>query len=68
MPFEAIYCNPQTFEHIKMQKSVDKNNLDDTYLAHTGDFILNEVEADIVYPQNKTISKNHVQGDSHYRC
>src|SRR5690554_2801161 len=67
MPFEAIYSDIQTYEHIKMQESVDENNLDDTYLAHTRDFILNEVEADIVYLQNKIIGKNHVQEDPNYR-
>ena len=66
-PFEAIYCDPQTYEHIKMQKSVDNDNLDDTYLVHTRNFILDEVEADIVYLQNKTIGKNHIQWDTNYR-
>ena len=66
MPFEAIYCDPQTYEHIKMQKSVDSDNLDDTYLVHTRNFILDEVEADIVYLQNKTIGKNHIQWDTNY--
>src|SRR5690554_118141 len=66
-PFEAIYCDPFTAEHIKMQKSVDNDNLDDTYLVHTRNFILDEVEADIVYLQNKTIGKNHIQWDTNYR-
>src|SRR5690554_6876406 len=50
-----------------MQKSagnnVDKNN----HLVYTRDFILDEVESDIVYLQNKTIGKNHIQWDPNYR-
>jgi len=67
MLFEAIYCDPQTYQHIKMQASVDDDGLDDTYLVHTRNFILDEVEADIVYLQNKTIGKNHIQWDPNYR-
>ncbi|PWH84770.1 T9SS type A sorting domain-containing protein [Brumimicrobium oceani] len=66
-PFEAIYCDPQTYQHIKMQESVDDDDLDDTYLVHTRNFILDEVESDIVYLQNKTIGKNHIQWDPNYR-
>ncbi|PKR81258.1 hypothetical protein CW751_06650 [Brumimicrobium salinarum] len=66
-PFEAIYCDPQTYQHIKMQESVDDDDLDDTYLVHTRNFILDEVEADIVYLQNKTIGKNHIQWAPNYR-
>lgn len=52
-----------------MQKSIEKecDNLGDTYLVHTRNFILDEVEADIVYLQNKTIGKNHIQWDPNYR-
>ena len=60
-PFEAVYCDPQTYEHIKMQASVDNDSLDDTYLVYTRNFILDEVEANDVYLQNKVIGKNHVQ-------
>lgn len=66
-PFEAIYCDPQTYEHIKMQASVDEDHLDEMYLLYTRNFILDEVEADIVYLQNKVIGKNHVQWDPNYR-
>lgn len=66
-PFEAIYCDPQTYQHIKMQESVDDDNLNDNYLVYLRDFILDEVEADIVYLQNKTIGKNHVQWKPSYR-
>ncbi|MFA7274903.1 MAG: 3-coathanger stack domain-containing protein [Crocinitomicaceae bacterium] len=52
-------CDPQTYEHIKMQASVDDDNLDNDYLIYTRNFILDEVEADIVCLQNKTIGKNH---------
>ena len=67
MPFEAIYCDPQTYQHIKMQESVDEDGLNDVFLVHTRNFILDEVEADIVYLQNKTIGKNHIQWDPNYR-
>jgi hypothetical protein len=50
-----------------MEQSVIENILDSTYLVHTRNFILDEVEADIVYLQNKTIGKNHVQWDPNYR-
>lgn len=70
-PFEAVYCDPQTYEHIKLQESIaensgDANNNDPTYLAYTTQFILDEVEADDVYLQNKIIGKNHVQWDPNY--
>jgi hypothetical protein len=58
----------KTYEHIKMQASVDENSgYDDAYLVHIRDFILNEVEADIVYLQNKTIGLNHTQIDPDFR-
>jgi hypothetical protein len=59
-PFEAVYCDKQTYEHIKMQASIDDNpSYSDLYLVYLRDFILDEVEADIVCLQNKTIGKNH---------
>lgn len=66
-PFEAVYCDPQTYQHIKMQESVDDDDLNDVYLVHTRNFVLDEVEADIVYLQNKVIGKNHNQWDNTYR-
>ncbi len=61
-PFEAIYCDPQTYEHIKMQQSIDDHqSYDDSYLVYLRNFILDEVEADIVCLQNQTIGKNHIQ-------
>lgn len=60
-PFEAVYCDPQTYQHIKMEASVHDDGLDDTYLVHTRNFILDEVEANDLYLQNKIIGKNHVQ-------
>ncbi len=66
-PFEAVYCDPQTYQHIKMQQSVSDDGLDEVYLVHTRNFILDEVEADVVYLQNKVIGKNHVKWDPNYR-
>ena len=66
-PFEAVYCDHQTYQHIKMQESVIEDNLEDVYLVHTRNFILNEVEADIVYLHNKIIGKNHNNWVSGYR-
>jgi hypothetical protein len=61
-PFEAVYCDPQTYEHIKMQASIDENaGYQPYYLETTRDFILNETEAADVYLQNKVIGKNHNQ-------
>jgi len=61
-PFEAMYCDPQTYEHIKMQASIDENaGYQPYYLETTRDFILNETEATDVYLQNKIIGKNHNQ-------
>jgi len=65
-PFEAIYCDLFTAEHIKMQESAGNHVTNNNYLVYTRDFILNEVEADIVYLQNKTIGKNHIQWDPSY--
>jgi hypothetical protein len=59
--FEAIYCDPQTYEHIKMKASVDHDDLDESYLVYLRNFLLDEVEADIVCLQNKVIGKNHIQ-------
>lgn len=62
-PFEAVYCDPQTYEHIKMQASIDDNaGYLPYYLETTRDFILDETEATDVFLQNKIIGKNHNQG------
>ena len=66
-PFEAIYCDIYTYEHIKLQASVDENNYEDVFLVHTRNFVVNEVESDVVYLQNKTIGKNHVQYVTSYK-
>jgi hypothetical protein len=67
-PFEAVYCDPQTYEHIKMQASVDENEgYLPYYLETTRDFILNETEAADVYLQNKIIGKNHNQNLAGYK-
>jgi hypothetical protein len=62
-PFEAVYCDIYTYEHIKLQASFDENNYDDIFLVHTRNFIVNEIESDVVYLQNKIIGKNHRQND-----
>jgi hypothetical protein len=66
-PFEAIYCDIYTSEHIKLHASVDENNYDDVFLVHTRNLIVNEIESDVVYLQNKTIGDNHTQTDPTYR-
>lgn len=74
-PFEAVYCDPQTYEHIKMQETIEEfngdndnsNNLNDVFLVHLRNFILDEVEADDVYLQNKIIGKNHNQNILGYK-
>ena len=63
-PFEAIFCDPQTYEHIKMDASIEENdNYNPVYLDYLTDFIVNEVEAESVFLQNKVIGNNHVQWD-----
>jgi hypothetical protein len=62
-PFEAIYCDIYTYEHIKMLASVEENGYNDVYLVHTRNLIVNEIESDVVYLQNKIIGKNHRQND-----
>lgn len=67
-PFEAIYCDNQTYEHIKMQATIDEDqDLNPIYLVHTRNFVVNEIESDVVYLQNKIIGKNHVQGVPSYK-
>jgi hypothetical protein len=66
-PFEAIYCDIYTYEHIKMLASVEENGYNDVYLVHTRNFIVNEEESDVVYLQNKTIGDNHTQMDPTYK-
>jgi hypothetical protein len=66
-PFEALYCDIYTYEHIKMQASVEENDYNDIFLVHTRNFVVNEIESDVVYLQNKTIGKNHVQNNPSYK-
>ncbi len=44
-----------------MQESIDDDGLNQAYLVYLRNFILDEVEADIVCLQNKVIGKNHIQ-------
>jgi hypothetical protein len=44
-----------------MQESIDDDGLNEAYLVYLRNFILDEVEADIVCLQNKVIGKNHIQ-------
>ena len=66
-PFEAVYADPFIYEHIKMQESAEDNDYDDDYLVYLRDFIVNEVEADVVCLQNKVIGENHVNWLPEYR-
>ncbi|WP_310559028.1 3-coathanger stack domain-containing protein [Flavobacterium sp.] len=71
-PFEAVYCDPQTYDHIKLIETVEDANddtpgsYDPSYLDYTTEFIVNEVEAQNVFLQNKTIGNNHVQWDPNF--
>jgi hypothetical protein len=58
-PFEAVYADLYTYDHIKMKESCENDDLDETYLEDLRDFIVNEVEADVVCLQNKVIGENH---------
>jgi hypothetical protein len=69
-PFEAVYADGHTYDHIKMQKSVDDNDnsgMSDDDLVQLRDFIVEEVEANIVCLQNKVIGKNHLLSDPSYK-
>lgn len=67
-PFEAVYCDPQTYEHIKMIETfIENDGYNPAYLFAVRDFILDEVEADVVYLQNKIIGLNHTQSDLDFR-
>ena len=37
------------------------------FLVHTRNFVVNEVESDVVYLQNKTIGDNHTQMDPTFK-
>ncbi len=65
-PFEAVFSDNQTYEHIKMQKSVDKNGLNEENLVYLRNFILNEAEAKTVYFQNKDMGINHAVNDHYF--
>jgi hypothetical protein len=70
-PFEAVYADPQTYEHIKLAASIEDNpSYSSSYLDSTTLFLLNEIEANDVYLQNKVIGDNHVQwmSDYHYKA
>lgn len=68
-PFEAVYADPQTYEHIKMKASVMEQDLELEYLVHLRNFILDEVEADVFALQNQVIGENHVQAPNYkYRA
>ena len=64
-PFEAVYADPQTYEHIKMQASVEEQDLNQDFLIHLRNFILDEVEGENVYLQNKIIGQNHLIDQSY---
>lgn len=65
-PFEAVFADPFTYDHIKMQESVDEYDLDDTYLVSLRNFICDEVEGLSVFLQNKVVGNNHVQTNPNY--
>ncbi len=65
-PFEAVFSDDQTYEHIKMQKSAGNHVTKNKALVHLRDFILNEVEAKTVYFQNKDMGINHAPNDNNF--
>jgi hypothetical protein len=58
-PFEALYADNQTYEHIDPINSVDQGNI--SHLDSIRVFLRDEIEGENFYLQNKTIGKNHVQ-------
>lgn len=65
-PFEAVFADPYTYDHIKLEESANEYNYDLSYLGHLRNFILNEVEADTVCLQNQIIGNNHQLNDPNY--
>jgi hypothetical protein len=56
-PFEAIYADNQTYEHIDPINTVDPSKVH--YLDSIRVFLRDEIEGENHYLQNKTIGKNH---------
>ncbi|HZH85797.1 MAG TPA: hypothetical protein VFD77_00675, partial [Brumimicrobium sp.] len=56
-PFEAMYADDNTYEHINPINTVDAGKED--YLDSIRVFLRDEIEGENFYLQNKTIGKNH---------
>ena len=63
-PFEAIYADRQTYEHIDVINTVDAQNI--AFLDSLKNFMRDEIEGERVYLQNKVIGKNHINWDPNY--
>ncbi|CAM1370977.1 T9SS type A sorting domain-containing protein [Tenacibaculum xiamenense] len=66
-PFEAIYADIHSWDHIVMKKTVeDYGSVTSADFNPLVDFLVNEVEAEEVALQNKVIGENHTLS-SNYR-
>lgn len=61
-PFEAVYADKDIYEHIKYSELDGIANTSDR-LVELRDFLLNEIESDVVQLQNKVIGENNVISD-----
>lgn len=61
-PFEAVYADKDIYEHIKYSELDGIANTSNR-LVELRDFLLNEIESDVVQLQNKVIGENNVISD-----
>jgi hypothetical protein len=60
-PFEALYADEHTYDHIVMKKTVEEfDNTTEADLDRLRAFLISEIESFNFYLQNKIIGKNHV--------
>ncbi|SEB41316.1 Por secretion system C-terminal sorting domain-containing protein [Tenacibaculum sp. MAR_2009_124] len=60
-PFEAVYADIHSWDHIVMKKTVDEyGDVTSSDFNPLVNFLVNEVEADEVALQNKVIGENHI--------
>ncbi|MEZ4937775.1 MAG: T9SS type A sorting domain-containing protein [Crocinitomicaceae bacterium] len=64
-PYEAVYADQQTYEHIKIEETSLPGN--DHFMDSIRNFIIREIEGNNVELQNKVIGENHTVSIPNYR-
>lgn len=64
-PYEAVYADKQTYEHIKIEETSLPGN--DHFMDSIRNFMIMEIEGDNVELQNKVIGENHTVSNPFYR-